>query len=319
MKFDYLYKHQIMYQLLPNSRAVKRFNLAVNRDIQTSINQHSNHLWTLIKLFPDAKWDWQLVMVNRNTTWDIVQTKWSYEWVSANPNLKWQTVLDLAHMPWNWRDISANPNISWNDIKNNLDLPKLHNAETDWDWNELSLKADWQYIANHLDLPWNFAYLSRSKHVTWDIIKANSSLSWYWPHVCVNPNITFEIAINHINDKINWSYLSYNININISIVATNLDLPWDMSIIKQNPTILKEYIEYKFKSGKHKHHRLLDSLDTSLYIYYVTDSNMIDINHIKMSLSNSPAITWKVIYDNKDLPWMFDDLSANEFQLTTFV
>jgi hypothetical protein len=33
----------------------------------------ANHLWTLIKMYPNVKWNWDDISANPNTTWKIIQ------------------------------------------------------------------------------------------------------------------------------------------------------------------------------------------------------------------------------------------------------
>src|SRR3954466_13707696 len=78
------------------------------------IARYSNHLTTLLKMFPDKPWDWY--------------------GLSQNPNITWQAILDNLDKPWNWYYISHNPNITWKNIYDNLDKP--------WDWSGISINPN---------------------------------------------------------------------------------------------------------------------------------------------------------------------------------
>ena len=55
--------------------------------------KHSNHLLTLIKMFPNKDWDYRYLGKNPNITWEIVvgnsQIKWCYYYLTRNPNITW--------------------------------------------------------------------------------------------------------------------------------------------------------------------------------------------------------------------------------------
>src|SRR5690348_154197 len=53
--------------------------------------RYSNHLLTLLKLFPD-------------------QPGWDWYWISRNPNITWEIVNSHPDWPWSWNGLSRNPN-----------------------------------------------------------------------------------------------------------------------------------------------------------------------------------------------------------------
>src|SRR5208337_2362322 len=50
----------------------------------------TNHLLTLLKLFPNKNWDWA--------------------WLSGNPNITFEIVKDNPDKNWDWACLSSNPN-----------------------------------------------------------------------------------------------------------------------------------------------------------------------------------------------------------------
>src|SRR4051812_43828561 len=63
---------------------------------QSRIDRYSNHLTTLLKLFPDKSWNWNHMSDNPNITWQIIQDnptrRWNWSSISRNPSITWQTV-----------------------------------------------------------------------------------------------------------------------------------------------------------------------------------------------------------------------------------
>ena len=108
-------------------------------DLRWMIAKYSNHLWTLINNYPDAKWDWCGILSNPNTTWELIRAhvsenlsddKWNWHWISQNPNITWKIILENLDKPWDWDWISKNPNITWEIIKSHPDK--------EWNWRAIS-------------------------------------------------------------------------------------------------------------------------------------------------------------------------------------
>src|SRR5271154_1494345 len=64
------------------------------------IAAYSNHLMTLIKMFPDKNWNWQTV--------------------ASNPNLPLGEITGYDKAQWDYEEVIYNPNMTWECIKNNL-------------------------------------------------------------------------------------------------------------------------------------------------------------------------------------------------------
>ena len=79
---------------------------------QSQIDRFSNHLLTLLKLFPDEEWNWYGISQNPNITWGIVfnnaNKPWKWGGISRNPNITWSIITNNANKPWNWDGISMN-------------------------------------------------------------------------------------------------------------------------------------------------------------------------------------------------------------------
>ena len=99
-----------------------------------NVRKYSNHLLTLIKIFPNKKWNWHGISFNPNITWDIIvnnpQYDWDWYWISQNPNITWDIIVNNPKCKWSWFCISQNPNITWDIIVNN--------PQYDWDFFALS-------------------------------------------------------------------------------------------------------------------------------------------------------------------------------------
>jgi len=145
------------------SKVNKYFGSLITRQIE---DKYTNHLWTLIKLFPDKPWDWR--------------------YISSNPNITWKIIRDNPDKPWSWRDISRNPNITMEIIRDNPN--KL------WSWKVISINPNitWWMVRDNLDKPWDWRYISSNPNITMEIIRDNPDKEWDWWYISSNPNITTE-------------------------------------------------------------------------------------------------------------------------------
>lgn len=71
-----------------------------------------NHLYILIKLYPDKPWNWYSISQNPNITWEIIQQNpdkpWNWSSISINPNITWKIIQQNPDKPWCWYGISRN-------------------------------------------------------------------------------------------------------------------------------------------------------------------------------------------------------------------
>ena len=75
-------------------------------------NKLTNHLWTLIMLYPNNDWDWASISSNPNITWENIQTHSdkhrNWYGISRNPNITWEIIQTHPDKPWIWYAISYN-------------------------------------------------------------------------------------------------------------------------------------------------------------------------------------------------------------------
>ena len=77
-----------------------KFLNEVSKNVKEKIKKRvQNHLWLLIKKFPEKNWDWR----------DI----------SRNPNITMEIITDNPDKPWDWYYVSENPNITMEIITGN--------------------------------------------------------------------------------------------------------------------------------------------------------------------------------------------------------
>jgi hypothetical protein len=136
--------------------------------------------------------------------------------VSANPKLTFKN-----HNKYPKNDyLSQNPNLTFDVVLNNLD--------NNWDFEELSSHPNlsFDFVFNHIDIiEWNWYLLSRHKNLSFDIIQdyfnlnysdhINSVHKWDMKGLSENPNLTIDFIIRNHTENWDWKLISGN-DMNIS-------------------------------------------------------------------------------------------------------
>ena len=92
----------------------------------SEVDKRSNHLWTLVTMFPDKDWDWYGISKNPNITWEIVNNnrnkKWTWFALSMNPNITLDIVRENPNITWHSSGLSSNPSMTIDIIYTNIDI-----------------------------------------------------------------------------------------------------------------------------------------------------------------------------------------------------
>ena len=224
------------------------------------VKKYSNHLWTLIKFYPDKPWNNILISQNINTSFNIVEKyalysdsslysdKINWEALSCyNLNITDDIILNNLDYAWDLKCVFYKRHFTWDIIQKNLDIYN--------DWRHISSNPHitMDIVLNNLNCPWNFCMLSKNRGILWDDIYTTYTnlcfrnliwAKWEWFYISRNPNITKEIVEEHPVFAWDWNYLTgimdfewdfiFNIAQNHSVHAVNWvnlsyrkDLLWD--------------------------------------------------------------------------------------------
>jgi len=243
------------------------------------VRRFSNHLLTLLKIFPKKYWDWDAIARNPNFDTDTIQehirrlkiymTKRSnpiavsFSWhnLSQNKNLTWDIICNDP-FNWDWGILSKNPCITWEIIKSSLYMdwnwrmvsmnPNVtlkiikDNPSLPWDWNYVSRNPNitWDIVRSHMDrVKWNWGKLSGNTNFHWGIFRDNPDLGWNWDKISARPDVTWEIIREYPGYAWEWTGISRNPNITWDIYKENPDMPWDMFNLSRNPNITPDIIQ----------------------------------------------------------------------------
>jgi len=258
------------------------------------VRKFSNHLLTLLKMFPQKDWDWKIMSQNINLTWEYVREHLDYDWdwdeLSANPMLTWDIIRDNPDLKWNWRRISKRHDIPAEVIQDCLnksscspDPSEKQHSPLDWILRTSNPELAWEKVRPRVITPDNITTTIRHD-LTWDMIRYVPEIWRYYEIFSVNPNITWEKVRS--NPWYPWDFrlLSLHPNITWDIIRDNPEHPWNYGNATINPNVTWDIIR-----------------------------DNPDIPWNWTLLSNNPNITWDIIRDNPDIPWNWELLSWNYF------
>jgi len=180
---------------------------------------------------------------NQNITWDIIQANLDKPWcfvsiLCSNPSTPLGVVIANLHkLPKNeGRDLCLLHDIPWYSIQAHLDKP--------WNWELISKSKNitWKIVQTNPSLPWDWKALSSNPNITWEIIRDNLDKDWDWEEISYRPIITWAVIQAHPNMPFDWRYLSENPNITWEIVQANPCYPWDWSTLSSHKNITLEIV-----------------------------------------------------------------------------
>ena len=145
----------------------------------------------------------------------------------------------------------------------------------------------WEIVKEHNYIPWNLSGLSSNPNITWDIIQNNKSLQWNWLNICLNKSISWENVLKIIESgkaicPFIWKKLSLRKDISFKYILSNLDKYWDWNALSSSKTLDFQNV----------------------------------LNNLQLPwdwgiLSYNSNITWNDILNNLHLPWVWSNISFN--------
>ncbi len=269
-----------------------------------------NHLLTLIKLFPDAKWSHGCLLMNPNMRWkDILCAGISIDTnlVLRNRSITWEDSDKLQGLRGNKYSMSINPNITWDIIT----------ANPDYDWNIQAVSKNpnitWEIIAANPDFGWDMISVTINPNITWDIISANPDYEWNIRAFSKKLNITERIVLNNPEIEWDWFWLSGTLDCSWEFLRKNIDCgninpSHGLNLLSNNRIITWQIIQ--------------DNQDVEWNWFVISKHRNITFDIIKANLSapwhfdmvsKNPNITWEIIVANPTFAWNWKSISRNRF------
>lgn len=238
------------------------------------VRKYSNHLTTLIKLFPDKPWNYNNLIENPKLNHscckkldDLIDLKSK---LKRNPDT-WQAYLE-QHDDFDLLNLTNYQDVPWEVFKNVLNKHPYSDPRCFFRWTELSKhpSVTWNIIQNNPELPWEETFMVANPNISLDIIQklvekshidclilTNPSLtieqimsipkcrkamenmhedssSMYLYYYCQNSRITWKDLKKVKKSEKNMKSISLNPNITWDIVRGNINRPWDWSRLSSN-------------------------------------------------------------------------------------
>jgi hypothetical protein len=188
--------------------------------------------------------------MNKSFMWEDIQYIYEYQnmndtfsdtYISLNPNITMNNVINNPQHNWEYIFIIQNKNIKLEDIKKYLSIfEKKNNFLIDF----LSLNENitWEQVVQNPEIKWSYDFLSSNKNITLDIIKANPDKNWNFNCLSRNLSITWDDIVSNSQINWDWTFISSHPNITWKIIQENSNYPWCWSCVCYNPNITFEII-----------------------------------------------------------------------------
>lgn len=155
------------------------------------------------------------------------------------------------------------------------------NPHIPWDYQSLSyntsiitqryVERSWQYIASTIHKSWNFTYVVQVLGPNWDVILANRNCKW---------------------DREYLTRIAPPALLNTSVYSRF----WNISGLVRHPLVFTGAID-------------ILSLTGSATVWEVITKGRPML--LSFSISANPSLTWDIVQEHTEIPWIFNELSAN--------
>ena len=272
---------------------------------------------------PHKPWYFRAVSRNVNIRGEMIMNNldknWDFDFLSRNPTFTFDVIIKLLH-EWNWTYISMNPNIFINHV--------LEHPECPWNFETLidNVNITIEIILANPQLPWHYRALSMSSKVNMEIVNQNRHLPWCFASLSANENLRFTDVLDYPNEKWDWSCLSAT----LPDLIIDKKYPIDFYYLSRNPNNYKIYYLLKCYPNKDfdKYHIALNNPNINSFAddnFKQTHKNQIARNHhysIELLLRDRSIYDWGIISErsditteivkrNRDLNWSIQKLMKN--------
>jgi hypothetical protein len=190
----------------------------------------------------------ELISKHVNVTIDILDKynniMWDYTWVSLNPNINIEYILNNLDKGWDWYFLTTHQNISFDDIKNNLDLP--------WNFDVLtsSIKVKINDIFSTINIiDWDLKMISYNPNIRECDVLKNMHFQWDWGLLSRNHNLNVLKLKENIKNLMDFYYLSLNNYLTFKFIEKNRenDFDWNLISIHSFEKCRLEFIKNELK------------------------------------------------------------------------
>lgn len=218
--------------------------------LYNELSENENLTLEIVKENLDKNWNYNYLLMNKSFMWEDIQYIYEYQnmndtfsdtYISLNPNITMDIVINNPQHNWEYIFIIQNKNIKLEDIKKYLSIfEKKNNFIIDF----LSLNENitWEQVVQNPEIKWSYDFLSSNKNITLDIIKANPDKNWNFNCLSRNLSITWNDIVSNSQINWDWTFISSHPNITWKIIQENPNYPWCWGCVCYNPNITFEII-----------------------------------------------------------------------------
>ena len=163
-KYDDFDKEEYRHIKRAKFHSVRRWNWNYE-----GLSSNPNLTIDYIRFYLKNKDNWDLMnSAQWNGRIEESQTNWNWERISKNSAFTMDHIAVNSDLPWEFVFVSLNPNVTIEFV--------LDNLNEDWDWNELSRNEgiNMDNINSHPKLPWNYEFIWANPNITMGFIQCNS-------------------------------------------------------------------------------------------------------------------------------------------------
>ena len=235
-----------------------------------------NQLWTLIELFPNKPWNWEIIAKNPNTTYERIisrdDVKWNWDEISVNPNITMEIIRNNSQHPWNI------PRLEIENINTTVELWKKRYKQTDTD-EELNFSSN--PIITLRDILIIFRYNKE--------LLRNELHSW----IRLNPSCTWE--------DYKWVMRNYPDLVWNQVASSNIDkIIWENNLPEDPNEIKKFFKKYHLRFSL----EIFGKISMSLFVKIMNeeqDSRFWALGKFNILFKNPEIFTWEAIQENMEI------------------
>ncbi len=228
------------------------------RVIHNKGKKFTNHIITLVKLFPNwkwnytnltdkmcfgymelspKKWNWKLLAMNSRLTYGYVKAHpeypWDYKAMCGNQNISWDGIMELCYGRYQYGRLSGRKDIDWDYVADNLDIK--------WNWHKLSNGVPPDVLIDNMDWNWHWHIVAARMPV--HILKLLPEKGWHYTQTYDNPDI-MNIVRLYPNLNWNWQQISFKRIVDLDFIKEFPILLEHAKNLSWNPNVMEFIKEF---------------------------------------------------------------------------
>lgn len=240
-----------------------------------------------------------------------IDKPWWWQYLSCNPVIPIQDILDHPELPWSWTTMAEHPGVTWEIVKKYKDKY--------WSWYYLTLhkNINLDIIDNNIEFPWLWRNMSKRSDLTLDFIEKHIHQDWDWKDLSLHPVITKDFYMSHLH--LDWD--AQIMGLYMEIVpdrSPDAHIFWGWCSYIPNKSTYHYSNPYHY-DGLGYYEKVWKTLSMSTKMTMDIIEKYIDLQWDWEELSKRQDITLAFIEKHKERPWNWRFLSRNPHLKMEFI